>query len=200
MIALTFICITDFTPISSTVLGEVSSYHSLLVNQYPKVSIVDPATNEVIEKRKSDVPTQIVFDAIMKSGVIFTYKLHTSANFTAGAKPRTDRGRLPGLDWRIFGSKGEIRVTGYKMWSLNAGADDIVLEICKVDDGEVVTVDIDVDEFEHLPIPARNIARLYEAFASGAGIQQKKGEWYPDFDYALKKHELIEEMYLKNGF
>lgn len=154
----------------------------------------------MIAKRKSDVPTQIVFDAVMKSGVIFTYKLHTSANPSAGTRLRKDRGRMPRLDWRIFGSKGEIRVTGYNMWSLNAGSGDIVLETYKADDGEVINVDIDADEFEHLPVPARNIARLYEAFAASVDNGQDNKEWYPDFEYTLKKHELIEDMYQKNGF
>jgi hypothetical protein len=49
----------------------------------------------------------------------------------------------------------------------------------------VVKVELDVDEFEHQPIPARNIARLYETVA-------EKGQWYPDFEYALKKDELIQ--------
>lgn len=107
---------------------------------------------------------------------------------------------MPRLDWRIFGSKGEIRVTGYNMWSLNAGSGDIVLETYKADDGEVINVDIDADEFEHLPVPARNIARLYEAFAASVDNGQDNKEWYPDFEYTLKKHELIEDMYQKIGF
>ncbi|KAE9376596.1 NAD(P)-binding protein [Stipitochalara longipes BDJ] len=170
------------------VLGEVSTFHSLLVNQYPEVTIVEPTTNEAIEVRKNDVPTQVIFDAILDSGVILTYKLHTSANTSPFAEPPKRKTRLPGLDWRIFGSKGEIRVTGYTKWSLN------------VDDGEVVTVDVGRDEFEHLPVPARNIARLYEAFASGKSGEKDEVEWYPDFEYALRKHEVIEEMYAKDGF
>lgn len=170
------------------------------MNQYPEVSIVEPTTNKKIAQRKSDVPTQIVFNAVMKSGVVLTYKLHTGANFSAGAKPRTDKGRLPGLDWRIFGSKGEIRITGYNMWSLNTDLENVKVEICRVDNGEVETVDIDADSFDNLPTQARNIAQLYEAFASGLDKDQGKREWYPDFEYALRRHELIEEMYTKSGF
>lgn len=185
------------------VLGQVSSHHSLLVNQYPEIAIVDPATYEVVERsRKNDVPNQVVFDAIMKpSGAVFTYKLHNSATISPGAKPRKVKGRMaPALDWRIFGSKGEIRITSYNTWSLNAGTDDLRLEICKADEGVFEEVDLGADEFEHLPMPARNIARLYEAYAAGVDDGGRKREWYPDFEYALKRHELIEEMYKANGF
>jgi hypothetical protein len=81
-----------------------------------------------------------------------------------------------GLDWRIFGPKGDIRVTGYKQWSLNAEPEDIVLKICRADDGEVVKFDVEEDEFEHLPVAARNIAKLYEAFASSVNREQDKRE------------------------
>lgn len=162
------------------------------MNQYPEVSIVEFGTNEVIEQRKSDVPTQIVFDAIMKSGVVLTYKLHTAANFTAGAQPQKDEGRMPGLDWRIFGSKGEIRVTGYNMWSPNVRSEDMMVGLCEVNDGEVVTVDVGQDELKYLPVQVRNIAKLYEAFDSGANGDEGERQWYRDFEYALKKHKLIE--------
>ncbi len=49
-----------------------------------------------------------------------------------------------------------------------------MLEICKVDDGEVVTVDVGRDEFEHLPVPARNIEKLYEVFASGQNAVEEE--------------------------
>lgn len=66
-------------------------------------------------------------------------------------------------------------------------------------DGEVITVDVRRDEYEHLPVLARNIARLYEAFTSTKAESKGEKEWYPDFEYALRKHDVIEEMYMKNG-
>jgi len=109
-------------------------------------------TNEAIEVRKNDVPTQVIFDAILNDGVVLTYKLHTAANTSPFAKPLVQKTRMPGLDWRIFGSKGEIRVTGYTKWSLNIPDEDFAVEICRVDDGEVVTVDVGRDEFENSPV------------------------------------------------
>ncbi|KAF7970545.1 hypothetical protein HWV62_23713 [Athelia sp. TMB] len=177
-------------------LGEVASHRSLLVNQYPEVSIIDPKTREVLEKRPNDVPNQVVFDAILKSGAVLTFKLHSAASIPPGGK---DQGKPPAVDWRIFGSKGEIRITASDTWSLNTESGNAKIEVWK-DDGAVVVVDIRVDEFEDLPAPARNIGRLYEAFAAGLDGEGKKKKWYPDFEHALKTHELIEEMYKENGF
>ncbi|KAF2813917.1 NAD-P-binding protein [Mytilinidion resinicola] len=183
------------------VLGEISTHHSLLVNQYPEVDVVDPATREVIEKgRKNTVPNQVVFDAILKSGAVLTYKQHDAAGIPPGATPRKDKSRLPVFDWRIFGSKAEVRVTSYDSIFPNIGSNDFKVEICKAEDGAVVEVDLGTDDFGHLPEAARNIARLYEAFAAGVDEKNEKRVWYPDFEYALKTHELIEGMYRENGF
>ncbi|KAF2500754.1 NAD-P-binding protein [Lophium mytilinum] len=183
------------------VLGEISTHHSLLINQYPEVDVVDPATREVVEKgRKNTVPNQVVFDAVLKSGAVLTYKQHDAAGVPPGATPRKDKGRLPVFDWRIFGSKAEVRVTSYDSIFPNIGSGGFKIEICKAEDGAVVEVELGADEFGHLPEPARNIARLYEAFAAGLGERNEKRKWYPDFEYALKTHELIEGMYKENGF
>jgi predicted dehydrogenase len=155
----------------------------------------------VVEKsRTNTVPNQIVFDAILKSGAVLTYKLHNTATISPGAKPSVDGRRMPALDWRIFGSKGEIRITNYVTWALNAGSEDTKIEIYKADDGVVSEVDLEADEFKDVPLPARNIARVYEAFAAGLDVGGNKKVWYPDFEHALKRHELIEEMYRSNGF
>ncbi|EXJ76859.1 hypothetical protein A1O3_10504 [Capronia epimyces CBS 606.96] len=189
--------------IITEVLGMVSSHQSLLVNQYPEVDVVDPATREVVEKaRPNDVPNQVVFDAVLESGVVLTYKLQNAATISPGAKTANDHARLPFLEWRIFGSKGEIRIQRFKTWSINAGTvnDEWEANIWRSEDGDWLEVKADPDEFQHLPIPARNIGRLYEAFAAGLDAQKGKEVWYPDFEHALKTHELLDDMYRKNGF
>lgn len=192
--------------VSSTVLGQVSSHQSLLVNQYPEVDIVDSVTREVVEKaHPNTVPNQVVFDAVLESGVVLTYKLQNVATSPPGvpAEPTTkDKTYPPLLDWRIFGSNGEIHIQRFKTWSVHHGAVIDVWEakIWREQDGEWVEIKPDPDEFEHLPIPARNIARLYEAFAAGLDEQKEKRRWYPDFEHALRTHLLLDDMLRKNGF
>ncbi|RFU30915.1 hypothetical protein B7463_g5430, partial [Scytalidium lignicola] len=182
-------------------LGEVSSYRSLLVNQFPEVDIVDPVTHEIVEKsRKNDVPNQIAFEAVLESGAVLTFKLNTAPAISPGAKPQQERVQFPVLDWHIVGTKGELRIKSYDDWLLSGGSAKLVFEICKADDGEVVQLDLGQDEFEHLPLYSRNIARLYEAFAEGLDEKGEKKKWYPDFERALKRHKLLDQMYKENGF
>ncbi|KAH8807572.1 putative oxidoreductase [Xylogone sp. PMI_703] len=180
-------------------LGEVSSHKSLLVNQFPEVDIVDPITREVIEKgRKNDVPTQIIFDAILESNVVLTYKLNNSPTIPPGGK--AGKSGFPALDWRIFGTKGELRITTYETWSLNTGDATIKFEGFQVGDDGIKEIDIGQHEFEDLPLAARNIASLYEAFAEGVDEKEEKKKWYPDFGHALKRHGLLDQLYKENGF
>ena len=54
--------------------------------------------------------------------------------------------------------------------------------------GEVEEVEWEKDEFEELPVPARNIARVYEAFRLG-------GEGLVGFEEAVGRHEMLGDMY-----
>ncbi len=53
------------------------------------------------------------------------------------------------------------------------------------------------DELGEVLLAARNIGRLYEAFAES---ETKQGIMYPTFEHAVKKHQLIEDMYKQSGF
>lgn len=70
--------------------------------------------------------------------------------------------------------------------ALNVGSPDTKLELYDAS-GKAREVAPDEDQWSKLPLPAQNIARLYEAY--------RKKDWYPDFDYAIKRHELIETMW-----
>lgn len=84
------------------------------------------------------------------------------------------------------------------------------VECWRVEEGRVEEVVVEEGKWEGVEVAARNIGRLYEAFADargqegerevGVGPEEGVEHWYPDFEYALKRHELIEEMYRDNGF
>ncbi len=58
----------------------------------------------------------------------------------------------------------------------------------EVDDFEKETVErVDWEWEEELPVMARNVRRLYEAFS--------KGEEYPDFSEAVKRHQFLEDVF-----
>jgi predicted dehydrogenase len=94
----------------------------------------------------------------------------------------------PKFLWRIFGSKGEIEVSG-EAPMLNTRTQGIKLRLHDQESDKVDEVEVDKDGFEELPQYAQNIGRVYEAFATG-----DKDKVLVDFEAALKRHELIDGM------
>lgn len=158
-------------------LGEFKSFNSLLAISRPTKDIVDRAAgNKVVEANVSNtVPDQISVQGITSpSGALLTINLHGGKEI-----PGT-----PQLDWRIQGEKGWLRVSSSNC-AINVGSPDIKLELFDAESGRVEV--LDRDEWDELPLPAQNTARLYEAY--------RKNEWHPTFDWAVKRHELIDEMW-----
>lgn len=166
------------------------------------MSIIDPISHEVVDKaRPNDVPNHIVLNVVTSTGAALTYTLRGDNASSPDIKaPASGKPRMPTLDWRIFGTTGQIRILSYddmvNTWSLNKDSIHLKVEVYNAQTDTVTELDVVEDEFEKLPEKARNMARLYEAFAAA-----RAGEdvWYPDFEYGVKKHELIDAMYKENG-
>jgi predicted dehydrogenase len=144
-----------------------------------KKDIVDPSQdNKVITKDA----TNTVPDQILLQGTVEQDNAPVSIHYRGGPPfPGT-----PNMQWWIQGSKGEIHLTS-SSWSLNVGREDTKIEVFDRATGKVTEVKPERDEWDELPVPAHNIARLYEAI--------RKGEWVPDFEWAVKRHEILEEMW-----
>lgn len=161
------------------VLGEFASFDSLLLNGQPLVDIVDRDGKllDWDDVHNQDDPAQIVVQAKTERGSVVTF-------FLRRGKPQ------PGkhiMEWRIFGQDGELRVTSPTPF-LNVGHPDTKIELHDHKTGKIETVDCGEDELAHLPLAARNIGRMYEAFWKGE-------EGVRDFDLAVKRHRMIEEMW-----
>lgn len=148
-----------------------------MLNGRPVVDIIARDGSVVEKGRKKDVPDQIIFHGKTSNGSIFSFYMRGGQPF-----PGT-----PALDWRIHGETGEIRITSPSAF-LNVGHPDTKIELHDHKTGGVEVIEAVKDEFEHLPIPARNIGRLYELFAKGE-------EGSHDFAHAVEKHRFIEELY-----
>ena len=160
-------------------MGEFKTWDSLLSNRHGFKDIIDPANNnEVIVKNAPNT----VPDQIMLHGLVTPSNAPVSVHFRGGTPfPGT-----PNIDWRVQGEKGELRLTS-SSWSLNVGRPDTKVEWYDAEKGTVEQLLSDRDEWDDLPVPAHNIARQYEAY--------RKGEWYPDFERAVKRHEMLEEIW-----
>ncbi|EAW10012.1 uncharacterized protein ACLA_042340 [Aspergillus clavatus NRRL 1] len=161
----------------ATVLGEFKKFSSSCAISRPALDIVDYSNGQVVEKAvRNTVPDQILMHGtVEKSDAFVTISLHAGKEIPG----------LPRLDWRIQGDKGWLRLTSAILFQ-NVGSPETKLELVKLD-GSVEEISVEADEWDSLPIPAQNIARLYEAY--------RRDEWYPSFAWALRRHELLDGMW-----
>ena len=94
------------------------------------------------------------------------------------------------MDWTIHGEKGTIRITSPSPF-VQIGYDGMKIELQEGEGEKAEVVEIGGDEFDGYAHPARNVARVYKAFAK-EGINCS-------FEDAVERHALIEAMYRENG-
>lgn len=123
------------------------------------------------------MPDQIVFHGKTSNGSLLSFYMRGGQPF-----PST-----PAIDWRIHGETGEIRIISPTPF-LPIGHPETKIEVHDHKTGELEVVKPKKHELERLPLPARNIGRLYELFARG----EEQGH---DFEHAAGKHRLIAELY-----
>ncbi|GES61309.1 oxidoreductase [Aspergillus terreus] len=162
-----------------TVLSQFKSFKSSSAITRPELDIVDhQAGGTIVQKAvPNTVPDNILlYGSVGPSDAPVTVKLYAGKEFPG----------LPRLDWQIQGTKGWLRLTSPVLF-LNVGDSGAKVEIFRSDTGEVEQVKADSDEWDSFPIPVQNIARLYGAY--------RLGDWYPTFDWALKRHEMIDTIW-----
>jgi hypothetical protein len=171
-------------------VGQTVDVQAHFQLQRPEAKVRDPKTNEIIQTVKSDVP-----DLITTIGTI-----ETSPTVQEGAQlsVRLRRGAPfpgePALVWTVNGEKGEIRLAATSGVALQAMAytqgvrnGGVSLEVHDFGTDKVEEVEWEWAPWqEELPINARSVGAVYEAFADG-----KKGG-YPTFEDALTRHQQLE--------
>lgn len=151
---------------------------------HPEVDLVDEQ-QRTIRRATKDVPDQVVLQGQLAdhAGALFSLQLRGGANF---------KGDADGLVWTLYGPKGELKIT-HSSSNLNVGTEfpTTKARFHRFNTDTVEDLAVDQEQpafFRQLPLPARNIARLYEAFArddESAGV---------DFADALRLHEALEDI------
>lgn len=155
-------------------MGEFASFTSLLGNQRPIVDIV--ADGKVVESGvKKDTSDQIMIQGTLTSGAVMSVHMRGGKGFKG----------TPALVWRIYGEKGEIRITAAAVL-LQMGLYDAAVTVYDNSTDTVEVVNLPKDPYEHLPEWGRNVASLYNAFAEEAN--------YPTFDDAVERHRFIDRV------
>ena len=132
------------------------------------------------EKRDKTSDDTIFLNGTLSSGIPLSFSLRGGTPFPG----------QPGMDWTIHGEKGTIRITSPSPF-VQIGFDGMKIELQEGEGEKVEVVEIGGDKFDEYPHPARNVARVYEAFA--------KGDINCSFEDAVERHALIEAMYKENG-
>ena len=157
------------------VLGEYASFEAQMDILRPEVGVIENGT--VVETIDSDVPDHIMLQGILTSGAPM------SVNFRRGQPFKGDAG----FTWNIIGEKGEIKVTNSGP-TLQVSDADVKIQVYGFASDEVEDVSWE-NPFAHLPMQARNVASLYEAFASGGQVP------YPGFGDAVLRHKQLEAVF-----
>jgi hypothetical protein len=172
----------------TSALGDITSSHTLLRNQRPKIALVDDSFQPTGQVHPTSTPDHILVHGELKGGVPFSFTIR-------GGPPFKD---TPMFDWRVYCERGEIRVTGDGQLWLAPGnkvqAFDFVAQSVKDVDVSQAVGKEDVAVKMGFDAPVDNVARLYEAFADG------KTDKYLDFKQSLKWADFIQDGYDKNGF
>lgn len=169
-----------------SVLGEIDTYQSILGNQRPVATIIDPAQDgKEIEKINKDVPDQVMMQGRLKSGALLSYHLRGGANF-AGAE---------GVIWSIYGEKGEIRITNPAS-PIDISHDGIKIQLHLFGEKEPKTLELPENEMEKLSDPARSVGMIYLAYYNG---NQGGMAGYPDWETGFKVHEVVEDMFSRSA-
>ncbi|KAJ7031266.1 oxidoreductase family protein [Mycena alexandri] len=170
-----------------SVVGEANSVHGHLHLQRPDMQLRDPATKAIVKTVRSDVPDLIVATGSVpespltqKGGAPLLVRFSRDPPFTGEPK----------VVWIITGEKGEIRLTSHSTAFIALGPNEggsIDIEVHDFETDNVTKVEWSWEDWqEELPMTARNVGALYEAFS--------QGEWCPTFEHALRRHEQLDGM------
>lgn len=158
-------------------LGELRGFQSLVSTQRSRVDIMGP-DSQILDTLDRTAPDHITLQGFLQSGAVISVHQRGGKSF-----PTT-----PGLDWRIYGEVGEIRITTERSYP-HLVNDGIRIGIHEFSRGSVDEVRWKADAEaapNDLASPVAEVARIYEAFAGGGA--------YADWAEAVKRHEMLDEV------
>jgi predicted dehydrogenase len=166
------------------VLGPLTSYTPLLNISYPETVVTTATGTPTSTTSPRTSHDQILLHGALSSGAVLSYHLRGGPAFSS----------TNGHIWRIYGTAGEIQMTGPDSY-LQIAEENAKIEVFDHKSGTTETVEVGKDDFSDLMIYGRNVARLYEAVADGKGAQDGVLGW----EEAVDRHRFIAEIYKKAG-
>ncbi|KAH6860355.1 NAD-binding Rossmann fold oxidoreductase family protein [Alternaria alternata] len=160
-------------------LGGLEELSALLTTRWPEIKYLhgDGSFDRMI---KRETPDHVLLQGTLKNN---------SAPISMAARNGKGFKDSPNIVWRIFGTKGEIRLTSAAMLSLALDGEKIEVFDHETDTVEVVNVEY-AEVVKDLSPFAKNIGMLYEGFVKGWGVE----EGFVDFEQAVGMHTIIDCM------
>jgi predicted dehydrogenase len=159
-------------------LGELEDFSALLATRWLKTKLLhaDGSFDRMIDR---ETPDHIMLQgSLAESDATISFVLR-------GGKMFKDS---KALTWRIFGTKGEIRITSLNpLLGIPTGSVEIELYDHEKENVEIVQVSFP-EVVQDLTPSAKDIALLYEAFVAG------DTDGMATFEDAVKLHKLIDDM------
>ena len=181
-----------------TVLGYgfTHSPKTLLANRRPFIKLLSFPDGNVINPSYPKTSDDTIFlhgNIISNSTTNDTIPLSLTLR---GGRPFPG---TPGLEWRIYGERGEIRITAPGPYVQIGYEEGMRVQVNEFGSGGVEEVDWerdgdgegDVVSKMGLPVGARNVGRVYEGLRVGRVVC--------GFEDAVERHVVLEEMYVENG-
>lgn len=123
----------------------------------------------------STVSDHLLLTGRLANGALFSYTLRSGPQFPS----------LPGVDWRIYGETGEIRISAASIMAVHVGDPEVKVEVFDFESQKVEKIEVQGDEWDgKLPLFGRSVGRAYEALS--------KGEVVCTFEDAVEKHRFLE--------
>ena len=137
--------------------GFEKAPHALLENRMTHIKLIDAAGKVVQEGYPKTADDTIFVSGKLKNGIPLSLTMRAGEPFKG----------TPGLDWRIYGEAGEIRVTSSRPF-FQVGYEDMKIEVHDFASDGVEEVKIPRDEFDKLVgFAPRNVGRLYRGLVEG---------------------------------
>ncbi|KAM0246713.1 hypothetical protein ACHAQJ_010111 [Trichoderma viride] len=163
------------------ILGDFSSFQSILDTQYSTVKLIDFATGEVTDPaRKRTAPDHMFLNGKLDNGAI--------ASIAFRKVTKTVDGK--GLRWLISGTKAELEITiDGPNFQMDVATKQ--LRLIQVSDGQTQDIDFSDDQelsyVKDVPRMGANTSRLSERFVVAPTE-------VANFEDALKLHQLLDKI------
>jgi predicted dehydrogenase len=161
--------------------GFTSPPQTLLKTQQPLIQIISSDGSVLKKDAPMETPDTIFLQGVLKNSIPLSMQFRVGAPF-----PGT-----PGLDWRIKGSEGEIRITGSGPF-IQIGYPDLKLEVESGGEVEVFESRQLWEEDGIDGIPFGNVSRVYRELS--------EGKVNCTFEEAVEFHRVLEEAWKANRY